>query len=118
MVRRSRHRPISWNFPAARRRGARADVHPATHIKGTTRLYGLVGDPLTTAKSPELLNRLFVEQRTDAVCIPFQVEADHLSAFVTGARAMKNLSGVLVTMPHKQRMLAFVDDMMHHTREI
>src|SRR5256885_2694339 len=109
MVRRSRHRCISWNSRAARRRGAPADVHPATHIKGTTRLYGLVGDPLTTAKSPELLNRLFVEQRADAVCIPFQVEADDLSAFVSGARAMKNFSGVLVTMSHKQRVKAFVD---------
>ena len=86
-------------------------MHPATHIKGTTRLYGLVGDPLTTAKSPELLNRLFIEQRADAVCVPFQVEADDLSAFVTGARAMRNLSGVLVTMPHKQRMMAFVDEL-------
>jgi shikimate dehydrogenase len=86
-------------------------MHLATHIKGTTRLYGLVGDPLTTAKSPELLNALFIEQRADAVCVPFRVNADDLSAFVTGARAMGNLSGVLVTMPHKQRMLAFVDEL-------
>src|SRR5437899_4497709 len=111
MVRRSRHRSISWNFPAARRRGLPAEVHPATHIKGTTRLYGLVGDPLTTAKSTELLNRLFIEQRADAICVPFRVKADDLSAFVNGARAMGNLSGVLVTMPHKQRMLAFVDEL-------
>src|SRR6185503_14199035 len=94
------------------------DVHPLAHIKGTTRLYGLVGDPLTTAKSPELLNRLFIEQQADAVCIPFQVEADDLSAFVTGARAMRNLSGVLVTMPHKQRMMAFVDELHPTAREI
>jgi shikimate dehydrogenase len=93
-------------------------VHPLAHIKGTTRLYGLVGDPLTTAKSPELLNRLFIEQRTDAVCIPFQVEADDLSAFVTGARAMKNLSGVLVTMPHKQRMMPFVDELHPTARQV
>src|SRR5438876_9676064 len=109
MVRRSRHRSISWNFPAARRRGAPADVHPITHVKGTTRLYGLVGDPLTTAKSPELLNRLFIEQGADAVCIPFQAESNDLLGFVTGARAMKNLAAVLVTMPHKQRMMPFVD---------
>jgi len=93
-------------------------VHPLTHIKGTTRLYGLVGDPLTTAKSPELLNRLFIEQCTDAVCIPFQVEADDLSAFVTGARAVKNLSGVLVTMPHKQRMMPFVDELHPTARQV
>jgi len=93
-------------------------VHPAAHIAGTTRLYGLVGDPLTTAKSPELLNRLFIEQRADAVCVPFRVEADDLSAFVTGARAMRNLSGVLVTMPHKLRMLAFVDELHPTARQV
>ena len=93
-------------------------MHPVSHIKGTTRLYGLVGDPLTTAKSPELLNRLFVEQRADAVCVPFQVEADGLLAFVTGARVMKNLAGVLVTMPHKQRMMAFVDELHPTARQV
>jgi shikimate dehydrogenase len=77
-----------------------------------------VGDPLTTAKSPELLNRLFIEQRADAVCVPFRVKADDLSAFVTGARAMRNLSGVLVTMPHKQRMLAFVDELHPTARQV
>ncbi|UUZ69458.1 shikimate dehydrogenase [Polaromonas sp. P2-4] len=81
------------------------------HISGTTRLYGLVGDPLTTAKSPELLNRLFMEQGADAVCVPFGVKGDDLSAFVTGARAVGNLSGLLVTMPHKQRMLDYVDEL-------
>jgi shikimate dehydrogenase len=88
------------------------------HITGTTRLYGLVGDPLTTAKSPQLLNRFFIEQRADAVCVPFQVEADDLSAFVIGARAMRNLSGVLVTMPHKQRMMAFVDELHPTARQV
>jgi shikimate dehydrogenase len=77
-----------------------------------------VGDPLTTAKSPELLNRLFIEQRADAVCVPFRVEADALLAFVTGARVMKNLAGVLVTMPHKQRMMAFVDDLHPTARQV
>src|ERR1044072_3701463 len=87
-------------------------------MSGTTRLYGLVGDPLTTAKSPELLNRLFIEQRADAVCIPFLVRDNDLPAFVTGARALGNLSGVLVTMPHKQRMLAFVDELHPTARQV
>src|SRR6478736_6668643 len=93
-------------------------MQAAAHIKGTTRLYGLVGDPLSTAKSPELWNRLFIEQRADAVCVPFRVEADDLSAFVTGARAMRNLSAVLVTMPHKQRMMAFVDELHPTARQV
>ena len=93
-------------------------MHSAPHITGTTRLYGLVGDPLARAKSPELLNRLFIEQGADAVCVPFGVKADDLSAFVTGARAMRNLSGVLVTMPHKQQMLAFVDELHPTARQV
>jgi len=88
------------------------------HISGTTRLYGLVGDPLSTAKSPRLLNQLFIEQRADAVCVPFCVKSDDLPAFVTGARAMGNLSGLLVTMPHKQRMLAFVDELDSTARQV
>ncbi|BEP64512.1 shikimate dehydrogenase (plasmid) [Variovorax sp. V213] len=88
------------------------------HVTGTTRLYGLVGDPLTTAKSPELLNRLFIEQRADAVCVPFAVKDDDLPAFVTGARALGNLSGVLVTMPHKRRMLSFVDELHPTARQV
>lgn len=88
------------------------------HITGKTRLYGLVGDPLTAAKSPQLLNQLFTEQRVDAVCVPFWVNAANLSAFVSGARAMGNLSGMLVTMPHKQRMLALVDELDPTARQV
>jgi shikimate dehydrogenase len=88
------------------------------HIKGTTRLYGLVGDPLDKVKSPELLNSLFCEQHVDAVCVPLRVKADDLSAFVTGARAVRNFSGLLVTMPHKQRILEFVDELHPTARQV
>jgi shikimate dehydrogenase len=88
-----------------------APGHPASPISGTTRLYGLIGDPLTSAKSPQLWNRLFIEHGVDAVCVPFVVKANDLPAFAAGARTMRNLSGLLVTMPHKQRMLEFVDEL-------
>lgn len=87
-------------------------------ISGTTRLYGLMGNPLTTAKSPELLNRMFMEQGADAVCVPLVVKGDDLPAFVAGARAVGNLSGLLVTMPHKQRMLEYVDELHPTAREV
>jgi len=93
-------------------------MQSAPHITGATRLYVLVGDPLAKAKSPELLNRLFLKQGAEAVCVPFGVKADDLSAFVTGARAIRNLSGVLVTMPHKQQMLGFVDELHSTARQV
>lgn len=84
---------------------------PAHRISGTTQLYGQVGDPLAIVKSPELLNTLFVETGVDAVCIPFEVASSDLPGFVTGLRGLKNLRGLLVTMPHKQRMLDLVDEL-------
>ena len=92
-------------------------LNPAMHITGKTRIYGLVGDPVITAKSPALWNQFFIDQGVDAVCIPFWVQADDLAAFVIGARAMRNLSGLLVTMPHKQAMLTFVDDLQPTARQ-
>ncbi|MGJ7493352.1 shikimate dehydrogenase family protein [Variovorax sp. ZT4R33] len=88
------------------------------HITGSTRLYALVGDPLGKARSPQLLNPLFADQRHDAVCIPFTVGQDALPAFAAGARAIGNLSGMLVTMPHKQRMMDFVDDLHPTSRQV
>jgi len=88
------------------------------HITGQTKLYGLVGDPLAAAKSPELWNRLFIERQVNAACVPFVVRADEIAAFAAGAKAMRNLSGLLVTMPHKQRMLAYVDELHSTAREV
>jgi shikimate dehydrogenase len=93
-------------------------MNPARHISGTTRLYGLVGDPLTSAKSPGLFTGFFNKTGIDAVCIPFTVKSDDLPAFVTGARAIRNLCGILVTMPHKQRMLGFVDELQPTAHQV
>ncbi|MFG0420584.1 shikimate dehydrogenase family protein [Pseudomonas sp. zjy_8] len=91
-------------------------MHPL--ITGNTRVYGLIGDPLKSAKSPMLLNRLFAEAQTDAVCIPLEVGTQGLAEFVKGARAVRNLAGLLVTMPHKQAMLEVVDSLHPTARQV
>lgn len=91
-------------------------MHP--RITGTTRIYGLIGDPLKNAKSPMLLNKLFAEAQADAVCIPLEIGAGDLAEFVRGVRAVRNLAGLLVTMPHKQSMLDIVDVLHPTARQI
>jgi shikimate dehydrogenase len=78
-------------------------------ISGTTKIYGLVGDPLDEARSPVMMNNFFASQRLDAVCVPMNVPFGALSNFVTGVRTLKNLAGLLITMPHKTRMVDFID---------
>ncbi|MBF8644058.1 shikimate dehydrogenase family protein [Pseudomonas pudica] len=91
-------------------------MHPL--ITGSTRIYGLIGDPLKSAKSPMLLNRLFAEAQADAVCIPLEVGPQSLADFVKGVRTVRNLAGLLVTMPHKQAMLDVVDVLHPTARQI
>lgn len=91
-------------------------MHP--RITGSTRIYGLIGDPIKSAKSPMLLNRLFAEAQSDAVCIALQVGTGGLADFVRGMRAVGNLAGLLVTMPHKQSMLDIVDVLHPTARQV
>jgi shikimate dehydrogenase len=90
----------------------------AMEITGRTRLLVLVGDPIHAAKSPQLFNRLFEAQGRDAICIPMQVPAEGLEAFVAGIRTVPNLDGLLVTMPHKARMVGLVDDLHPSARAV
>ena len=52
----------------------------------------------------ETLRRIGV----DAVLIPFQVKADQLSAVVPGRRAIDNLVGAVISMPHKQSIVSLL----------
>ncbi len=78
-------------------------------ITGTTKIYGLIGDPLDKARSPVMMNSFFMRHHLDAVCIPMNVPIGALAHFVAGARTLRNLGGLLITMPHKTEMLNFVD---------
>jgi shikimate dehydrogenase len=87
-------------------------------VTGRTRVLVLIGDPIHAAKSPQLFNPLFVTQGRDAICIPMQVQADGLDAFVAGIRRVTNLDGLLVTMPHKIRMVELVDELHPSARAV
>ncbi|WP_240539684.1 shikimate dehydrogenase [Rhizobium sp. CCGE 510] len=84
---------------------------PALDIDGATRLLFLIGDPISSVRSPALFNSLFEESKTNAVCIPLCVSAENLEGFWSGVRQTGNLAGLLVTMPHKRLMASRVDDL-------
>jgi shikimate dehydrogenase len=90
----------------------------ATEVTGRTRLLLLVGDPIDSAKSPQLFNPLFASKGRNAICIPMQVPADGLTAFVAGVRQVANLDGLLITMPHKTRMIEFLDELHPSARAL
>jgi shikimate dehydrogenase len=78
-------------------------------IRGTTRLYAIVGDPIAQVRSPEVFSERFAAAGIDAVLIPAHVPADRFDAVVPALMSLGNLDGLLVTVPFKPRMVAFAD---------
>eukprot|EP01034_Spumella_vulgaris_P034865 gene34865-42991_t len=82
-------------------------------INGTTQLLGLIGDPVSQARTPAMANEL-LERRNKLgahVLVPMHVASEQLEQFLLGLRAMRNFGGAVVTMPHKTGMAALIDEL-------
>ncbi len=79
------------------------------NLTGSTRILGIVGDPVAQVLAPEIWTRLFRKNGMDAVCIPMHVRPDFLSTFLRGAGVIQNLDGMIVTVPFKPAIAALVD---------
>ena len=82
---------------------------PAPVVTGTTQVLFVLGDPIAQVKAPALLNRLFRQQGTDAVVVPLHVDAAGLGPALDGLRTLRNLGGVVATVPHKIPVLPLMD---------
>ncbi|MEV0505786.1 shikimate dehydrogenase, partial [Streptomyces spectabilis] len=82
---------------------------PGTPIKGTTRLYAVLGDPVAQVQAPALMNPLFARLGLDAVLVPVHARPPHLDAVVRGLRGIDNLDGMFVTVPHKAAVRRLAD---------
>ena len=80
-------------------------------IDGGTKLYVIIGDPVSAVRTPGVFNEMFVRQDTNAVLVPLHVAAAHLESVWAGLKAIRNLHGVVITMPHKSRMCGLVDSL-------
>lgn len=80
-------------------------------IRGTTRLMGVIGDPIAQAKTPVAINPLFAARGADIACIPLHVPASDLSTIWAGLKAMPNLIGFGITLPHKQTAVELCDSL-------
>jgi len=78
-------------------------------ITGTTRLYAIVGDPITHVRTPMAFNEWFGVHDTDAVCLPVHIARDDLPRGWSGLKSLLNLAGFIVTAPHKAESAQLCD---------
>ena len=78
-------------------------------IGGSTRLYGIVGDPIAQVKSPALYCELFAAAGMDAVMVPMHVLPERFDAAMPALMGINNLDGLIVTVPYKARAVALAN---------
>jgi shikimate dehydrogenase len=75
----------------------------------STGLVGIIGHPIRHSLSPRIHNAAFAAQGVDLVYLAFDVPPERLGEAVHGIRAL-GMRGVNVTVPHKETVLAFLDE--------
>ena len=80
------------------------DQYRYDSITPETRIYGVVADPVAHSLSPVVHNAALAAADIDAVYLPFRVPAEQIDAFLQSASRWP-LSGLSVTIPHKESVL-------------
>ncbi len=79
------------------------------NISGKTKITGLFGYPVEHSLSPSMHNAAFERLGLDYCYVTFSVHPDLLGDAVRSIRAL-SLAGVNVTVPHKEKVMAFLDE--------
>jgi len=74
----------------------------------SAKIFAVIADPVRQSVSPHVHNRAFQSRRIDAVYVPLLVSANQLRDFFQFATNLP-LSGFSVTIPHKRRIMRYLD---------
>jgi shikimate dehydrogenase len=80
-------------------------------IDGLTRLFVIVGDPIHGVRTPTLFNEMFGKKNINAVMVAHHIAAADIGTAWAGLKAIRNLDGVVITMPHKTPLAGLVDSL-------
>lgn len=68
-----------------------------------------IGYPTHSFKSPYIYNPYFEANGIDAVVVPMSCQGPHLQGLIPSIFSLDNISGALITMPHKVNVVNLLD---------
>ncbi len=84
-------------------------------ITARTSLVGLIGWPVEHSLSPTMHNAALAELELDWVYVPLPVKPEHLEQALDGLAAL-GFVGANVTVPHKQAVMRYMDELSEAAR--
>ncbi|NOJ69795.1 shikimate dehydrogenase [Paenibacillus alvei] len=98
-------------------KGAAYSNNFVRNLNTSSKVYAVIGDPIAHSKSPLMHNAALQEMEVDGVYTAFHVKPEQLEHAVAGIRAL-GLGGVNVTIPHKEQVMAYLDEIDESARVI
>jgi 3-dehydroquinate dehydratase/shikimate dehydrogenase len=83
-------------------------VYATEKLNRDTGIYGVIACPVKHSISPQIHNRALQFRRINAVYLPFLVDTGQLKDFMQVANELP-IKGFNVTIPHKQKILRYLD---------
>lgn len=93
------------------------DTLDGLRLDGRTTVLGIIGDPIAQVKAPLPLTRLLQARGINAVLVPLHVHGDDVAALLGALHAVRNVAGIVVTVPHKQRVAGLSIELMPSARQ-
>ena len=92
-------------------------THHAPRISGSTRLVGIIGWPVSHSRSPQMHNAAYAALGLDWAYVPLPVAPERVGDAVRGLVAL-GFAGANVTVPHKQAVIPYLDELTPVARAI
>jgi shikimate dehydrogenase len=87
-------------------------------ITGHTRILFILADPVEHVRGSDMLNRWFEAQGDDVAASPLHVVPADLGRVIDAIRAVRNVAGFGVTIPHKIAVGALLDRLTPRARQV
>ena len=78
-------------------------------LTGKTKVFCLLGHPVEHSMSPTMWNPALKDLGLDYIYVAYNVHPKDLNDAIKGIRAL-NIKGVNVTIPHKEKVMEFIDE--------
>jgi shikimate dehydrogenase len=80
-------------------------------LSGKTHLYAILAHPVAHVRAPEFFNPYFDERGIDAFIVPLHVLPEDFGEVVRSLTRLRNLHGLVLTIPHKEAMAKLCDEL-------